>query len=45
MMRFNAPWLTEPCRLSKTCKFYGSDSHTCNDDDEAVSDCGYLQLE
>ncbi|MEW5841536.1 hypothetical protein [Nitrososphaera sp.] len=41
MMRFKVPWLeAEPCRFAKCCKFYRSDNHTCNDDDEAMSYCG-----
>ena len=41
MTRIKVPWMTEPCRFTKSCKFYRSDSHTCNDDDKAMIYCGY----
>lgn len=41
MMRIKVPWVSEPCRFAKSCRLYRSDSHTCNDDDEAISYCGY----
>lgn len=41
MTRIKVPWVAEPCRFAKSCRFYRSDSHTCNDDEEAMSYCGY----